>query len=281
MENPDIAEGNPKDAQKAWAKSNGISFDQEGYVCDVESNLWKPLSASARDAFERGAGSETRGHMKALHSSSALAANFFDYWTERDKAPLLSALGVDTDGAEALDFEKRFPTGLGGTPPHLDVAIRLSSGFVVAIECKFTEHLVRSTEGRSEFSPSYFPSSGGLWTQRGLPKCQALAKGLHGNRCRFEFLDPWQLLKHALGLATQLSDQFSLHYLYYSHHGERSEDHEREVARFAERVGDEIRFKALTYQEIFEKLSVSNQVDPGYLDYLGGRYFPIRSALRS
>ena len=278
VKNLDIAEEITRDAQKAWAKSHGISFDQDGYVCDVEANLWKPLSTCAREAFEKGAGSELGGHMKALHSSSALAANFFDYWTERDKAPLLSALGMDADGAETLDFEKRFPTGLRGTSPHLDVAIGLSSGCVVAIECKFTEHLVRSTEGRL-FSKSYFPSSGDLWTEKGLPKCQALAKELHGNRSWFEFLNPWQLLKHALGLAEQLCDQFSLQYLYYNHHGERSEAHEKEVARFEECVGDEIRFRALTYQEIFDKLSASNQADPEYLGYLRGRYFPIRSAL--
>ena len=207
------AEKNIRDAQKAWAQSNGLSFCSEGYVCDVEANLWKPLSARARDAFEKGAGSELSCHMRALHSSSALAANFFDYWTNRDKAPLLSALGVDADGVESLDFEAPFATGLSGTPPHIDIAIRLNSGFVVAVECKFTEHLERSTEGKSEFSPSYFLSSGGLWTQKGLPQCQTLAEELHENRCRFEFLDPWQLLKHALGLAKQLKDRFSLYYI--------------------------------------------------------------------
>ena len=75
--------------------------------------------------------------MRALHSSSALAANLFDYWTERDKSPLLAALGVDAKGETSLDFEARFPTGLGGTPPHLDVAMRRSTGSVVAVEAKF------------------------------------------------------------------------------------------------------------------------------------------------
>ena len=275
------AEKSIRDAQKAWAESNGISFCSEGYVCNVEANLWKSLSDRARDAFERGAGSELSCHMRALHSSSALAANFFDYWTDKDKAPLLSALGVDVDGTQSLDFEAPFATGLRGTPPHLDVAIKLNSGFVVAIECKFTEHLERSTEGKSEFSESYFPPSDGLWIQKGLPRCQTFAKKLYENRCRFEFLDPWQLLKHALGLATQLGTKFSLHYLYYDHPGERAETHRSEVARFSDCVGDEIRFRALTYQEVFDKFRVSNHVDPRYLDYLGGRYFPIRSALRS
>ena len=273
------AEKNIRDAQKAWAQSNGLSFCSEGYVCDVEANLWKPLSARARDAFEKGAGSELSCHMRALHSSSALAANFFDYWTNRDKAPLLSALGVDADGVESLDFEAPFATGLSGTPPHIDIAIRLNSGFVVAVECKFTEHLERSTKGKSEFSESYFPPSAGLWIQKGLPQCQTFAEKLDKNRYRFEFLDPWQLLKHALGLAKQLGTRFRLYYLYYDHPGENSEAHKSEVTCFADCVGDEIRFRALTYQEVFDKLRASDQADSEYLDYLRCRYFPIRATL--
>ena len=262
-----------RDAQKAWAESNGISFNSNGYVYDVEDNLRKPLSDCARNAFEKGAGSELEGHMKALHSSSALAVNFFDYWTDRDKTRLLRALGVDADSAKPLDFEAQFPTGLGGTPPHLDVAITLDSGFVIAVECKFTEPLQRSTVGKSEFASSYFPTSGDLWKQRGLPQCQRLAEELHEKHLRFEYLDPWQLLKHALGLAACLGDKFSLCYLYYDDSGERSEAHKRELGSFAHRVGDEIRFNALTYQDVFYKLKVSEQADPGYLDYLGSRYF--------
>ena len=78
-----------KDVQRAWAESNGKHFDARGYVYDVQDNFRKALSTRARDAFGDGAGSELKGKMKALHSSSALAANFFDYWTDidRDKTP--------------------------------------------------------------------------------------------------------------------------------------------------------------------------------------------------
>ena len=72
--------------------------------------------------------------MKALHASSALVVNFFDYWTDKPKAPLLSALGIDADDIESLDFEAQFPTGLLGTPPHLDIAMTLESGAVIGIE---------------------------------------------------------------------------------------------------------------------------------------------------
>ena len=135
----------------------------------------------------RGGGSELAGHMKALHSSSALVANFFDYWTDRDSTPLLAALETDAGKAESLNFEARFPTGLGGTPPHLDVEIVLNSGTIIGVERKFAEHLERSTTGKSKFKPSYFARSGGLWTSAGLPECQSLAEELHDRTRRFEF----------------------------------------------------------------------------------------------
>ena len=267
------AEQDIRDVQIAWAKSQGLSIDDKGYVDHVDANLWKPLSAHARAAYERGAGSELQGHMKALHASSVLVVNFFDYWTERPKAPLLSALGIDADDIQSLDFEARFPTGLGGTPPHLDIAITLGSGAVIGIESKFTEYLSLSTRGKSSFEPTYFPPTGGLWASKGLPACQTLAEELHAQEHQFEFLDPWQLLKHALGLAASSGPDLSLWYLYYDCLGQRSDAHKREIQTFANRVGDEIRFKALTYQEACHGLEASGQTSSDYWDYLRTRYF--------
>ena len=211
--------------------------------------------------------------MKALHSSSALVVNFFDYWTDRPKAPLLSALEIDADDIQSLDFEAQFPTSLGGTPPHLDIAITLDSGAVIGIESKFTEYRDRSTQGRGRFRPSYFQTSEGLWASKGLPACQKLAEELHAQQHQFEHLDPWQLLKHALGLATSSGPDFSLWYLYYDCQGPRSDAHKRGIQTFSNHVGDEIRFKALTYQEVYHRLQDSNQLHSEYRDYLGTRYF--------
>lgn len=267
-----------RQTQKAWAKLKGISFDSRGYVRRVEDNLWKPLTPHARKAFETGAGNELSGHMRALHSSSALVANLFDYWTAKDMKPLLAALGMEYVGGETFGFEVQFDTGLRGTSPHLDVAIQQNSGFVVAVEAKFTEHMKRATKGKSNFTKSYFPISHELWAEKGLPACQALAQELwseerRGGRQRFEYLDPRQLLKHALGLTTQLSNKFSLYYLYYDSSSDRSDAHRREVDLFDEEVGHEIGFKALSYQEVYARLGDIMQDDSGYLEYLGTRYF--------
>ena len=259
-----------KDTQRDWASSKGIPFDTGGYLREVGANLYQPLSCPARRGYERGRGGELRGNMRALHSSSALVVNLFDYWTDGDKSPLLSALGVGPAVDVVVEFEARFPTGLGGIPPHLDVSITNGTGFVHAVEGKFTEHLGRATRGKSKFSESYFPRTGGLWAQMGLPACQELAEELwaeerHGGRQRVEYLDPRQLLKHALGLATRPGQGFSLFYLYYDWPGEGPAAHRREVDVFSERVGGEIGFRALTYQEIFERLRDSGQAGPEYL----------------
>ena len=273
------AEQEIKDAQRAWARSKGIPFDFRGYVPEVGANLTEPLSSRARLSFEKGAGSELSGHMRALHSSSALAVSLFDYWTDRDdKAPLLSAMDIEPAARTSLDFEVQFPTGLGGTPPHLDVVITHNNSLVFGVEAKFTEHLKRSTRGQSDFKASYFPDSGGLWCEKGLPNCQSLAEELwaeerRGGRQRFEYLDPRQLLKHALGLATQKGKKFSLYYLYYDWAGKQAEAHRLEVDLFDKRVGHEIRFRALTYQNVFDRLRDSRQASPDYLDYLESRYF--------
>ena len=158
------------------------------------------------------------------------------------------------------------------------MTITHGTGFVVAIESKFTERLKRSTTGKSKFAASYFSESGGLWTDRGLPACQDLVESLRaeelcGGRQRFEYLDTRQLLKHALGLAAQLGSQFSLCYLYYDWAGETLAAHRKEIGLFDELVGAEVRFRALTYQQVFARLSESGQAGAGYIDYLGARYF--------
>lgn len=47
----------------------------------------------------------------------------------------------------------------------------------------------------------------------------------------FRYLDAAQLLKHALGLATQLGDGFSLFYIYYDWPGKALNVHRDEVKR--------------------------------------------------
>ena len=100
-----------------------------------------------------------------------------------------------------------------------------------------------------------------------------MAEELHAQQNQFEHLDPWQLLKHVLGLATSSGPNFSLWYLYHDCLGQRSDAHRGEIQNFADRVGHEIGFKTLTYQRAYHHLQDSNHPDPNYLIYLHARYF--------
>ncbi len=266
-----------KNAQKKWAERHGKLFHQSHrypyYLDSVDANLREPLSSHAQKGLDKGRGSELRDRgrtpakMKALHSSSVLVANVFDYWTDvGDKRHLLEALGIPSGNAIAFGFEKKFPTGLGGTPPHLDVAIRLDSGQMIGIESKFTEHF------DSVFSPRYFPSTDNLWKPRGLSVLRDYAEEL----CEMPNFHPEQLLKHALGIAKEHTSKFTLYYLYYDWDGEIAKAHEREINIFAERVKPAIDFQHLSYQELYRHLANSlngNAFYSDYLAYLHDRYF--------
>jgi hypothetical protein len=211
--------------------------------------------------------------MWSLTSSAALVVNVFDHWRQADPAPLLKALGVESQ-LRALSFEAAFVTGLEGDPPSVDVALRLASGAVVAIESKFTEWLVPRPRNKAMLKAKYFPDDRPLWTSQALPACQSLAQDIQQRRERFKFLHAAQLLKHALGLATQLAGEFAIYYLYYDVPGAASVQHAAEVERFAGRVEPELRFTALTYQDLYRALRASDEVDRTYLEYLRARYFP-------
>lgn len=247
--------------QLDWARKMGIASDAKGYVKSLNANLWRPLSPDVLKAFQEASGQELGGKMMALHSSSALAVNFFEYWSSTDQTALKQVLALDSD-VEAIRFEVKFPTGLRGSPPNLDVCITLKSGHTVAIESKFSEWLSRKSQGKPLLKPKYFENGATLWASQGLAACQALANDVRDGKEKFEHFDVAQMLKHALGLATKLKSDFSLWYAYYEFEGLGSNVHRAEVKRFNERVGAEIRFKAMTYRDVFRRLRANGKGPP-------------------
>jgi hypothetical protein len=267
-------------AQRKWALATSGEVDSRGYVSSVEGNLHQPLSTRAAGGFSKGSGSElldTVGRpakMRALHSSSALAVNFFDYWTDRRPDLLLTALGLGI-ASTSIEFEAQFPTGLPGIPPNLDIAFRFTSGRVVGLESKFTEWLTPKSPNRELFKTKYFDGPPGLWSAKGLPKCQQLADELWSGRIHFQHLDAAQLLKHVLGLATQHPGSFELYYLFFDAQGRESPVHCAEVTRFAEAVASDFHFHWNSYQIVFEQLRKNSDAShAGYLQYHAQRYFP-------
>ena len=209
--------------------------------------------------------------MQALHSSSALACNVFDYWRGRDTSPLARALEIEAPIC-SIAFERKFPTGLRGKAPNLDVVLTPASGPAVAIESKFLEPY-GSKGKKSGFKPKYFPRDRELWTEAGFPKCQAAATAASARKD--QRLNAAQLLKHILGLA-RMSSPWSLLYLWYDPTANTDETHSSELRSFSNSVsGDRLLFRAISYQTLFKKLVVeAGQNDVPYIEYLRDRYFP-------
>ena len=268
-----------KAMQADWASSADIPLDLDGYCSTVEHNLLCPLSIGCRRSFEDGDGSElgkngTRGKMQAVHSSSALACNVFDYWTDRDSSSLRRALGL-TETLSDIRFEQKFPTGLGGNPPNLDVVIR-TAGPSIAIESKFLEPY-QPSPSKSTFRDTYFAAGRQLWSDKGLDRCQELAGEIHRGAAKYRLLDAAQLLKHMLGLASA-EHGWRLICLWFRAPGLAGDLHARELDHFANRISaDGLYFGASTYQQLFGRLSsdAAAHEHSHYLTYLSKRYFHV------
>jgi hypothetical protein len=209
----------------------------------------------------------------SLHSSSALVVNLFDYWSARDLSALLIALGL-RPGAQSLEFEAQFATGLEGIPPNLDACIRYGDGRIVGVESKYTEWLTRKPLGKAPFKLKYFPDGKRLWAKAGLAHCQDLAERLQSGAMHFRHLDAAQLLKHALGLGCCSHGSFELYYLYYAVSDREAEVHRSEAMQFADLIGSDFPFHVRTYQEVYARLCECAGPQEGeYLEYLQSRYF--------
>lgn len=263
--------------QRAWAVDHKVAIDGAGYTEALDFNLFQPMRNDTLADFQRGSGDELgkngrRGKMLAIHSSSALAVNVFDYWRGRRLTWLVGALSL-TSEPTSLRFEAQFPTGLPGNPPNLDLVLGLAGGRTVAVESKFTEPYGHANQ-TSRFKPKYFPSGNGLWHNHGLLRCQKLADQLNWNELRLQHLNAAQLLKHILGLAQSSVGEFVLYYLWYAVPSGEASQHAAEVKAFADEVSPELDFRSLTYQELFfSALRDLGAEHSAYLKYLGERYF--------
>lgn len=260
--------------QLAWAARRGLAVDPQGRTAHLEDNLFRPLHANTRAEFASGAGNElgsagAPGDMQSLRSSSALVCNVFDYWRGRDLGSLTSACGADPRVSEVA-FEVVFPTGLNGTPPHLDVMLAGPGALPTAIESKFTEIYAPH---RDDFSDSYFRDPI-LW--EGLPACRQLAEELRDRATIFMHLGAAQLLKHALGLERAFGHRgYRLLLLWYEVEGREAQALRDEIELLRDRVSGDVRFDARTYQELFAQLRPYLERHGQYRAYLEQRYFPL------
>jgi hypothetical protein len=274
-----------RSTQVAWAEKWGLQPDERGYVDPFARNLRPDVRADTIAQIRKGSGGELedspkrRAKMRALHSSSALAVNVFDYWAPPERLPRLAqSLDLQTT-ITRLRFEAKFRTALAGTPPNLDITLDLDDHSTFAIESKFGEWLAPKPRRDVRFTQKYLHRGQRYWANQGLYASEALAAAIGAGEEHFRYLDAKQLLKHALGLATQCQRRFRLGYIYYEHSGCESAVHSDELAKFAGLIATDFPFTYLTYQALFAVLQRGcERDDEAYITYLKDRYFPVLAA---
>lgn len=227
------------------AKSRA-QFDAAGYAWKLEDNLVDGVSQELFEAdYRAGAGRELDGKMRAAHSSAALVVNTFARWRQ---SPSLLFL-ANVTGFSSLRFEVVFPTGLGGTPPHLDLVAYGPA--LIAVESKCLEYLTPKTP---VFSRSYDT----ITDARSDSPWFGLIDLLRRDRIRYRYLDVAQLVKHALGLMrTPFIEDVTLLYLYWEplNHTDFEEFqlHRKEIASLQMLLeGAKPLLRSLTYAEVWE-----------------------------
>ena len=227
------------------AKPHAV-FDAAGYALHLEDNLIEGVSRNQFEAdYLAGAGQELGGKMRAAHSSAALVVNAFAPWRERVSKFALAGV---TDFS-SLRFEAVYPTGLGGTPPHLDMVADGATS--VAVESKCLEYL---TPKIAIFSRSYDT----ITDSRCDSPWFGLIDLLRRDPSHYRYLDVAQLVKHALGLMNaSLSGEVILLYVYWEPVNDRQfqecGQHRDEIADLQAmlRCAKPI-LRSSTYQQIWE-----------------------------
>jgi hypothetical protein len=245
---PDIEEQVKEALWERFKKCSAKRVDGKGYVSMPEHNLIPGVSVSYfQDDVNQGSGNELKAKFRAIHSSSALAVNTFAPFKGRPHT--LTLYGVH--GYDSIQFEKKCPTGLGGTPPNLDVVAE-NEKVIVGVESKFLEYL---TPKKPTFSASYkrdrLPFAESKWWE--LVEELRMREALH--------LDVAQLIKHYLGLMNQKEYRgrdIILLYLFWEPENWTEFDlfkkHREEIAWFKERVHDtSVKFTSQSYPELWKE----------------------------
>jgi hypothetical protein len=276
--------------QTEWAKNKGLDLigskvnrGRPSYTTSLDYNLFQPLLPDVRTSFETGDGGELGssglpGKMQAIHSSSALGVNVFQYWKSISAVPVIAAAcGLCRKGSEVscdIRFEEKYPINDSfGFHPNIDVVIHNKPEAKIkrfAIECKFSEAYGAHKHGGLK---QKYLDCGDIWDD--IPNMLAFAQRISPDDNEFKHLHPAQLIKHILGMKRQFGQGgFRLLYLWYDVLGEQGKRHQDEVAEFGKVTkGDGIKFHSLTYQELITKLA--NQLrseHQEYIRYLTERY---------
>jgi len=276
--------------QTQWALNRGITLigskgdkGRLAYTSELNQNLFEPLSLDIRQSFEQGDGNEISGNpakMQAVHSSSALGVNVFQYWQNiQQVSAVASACGFCRKGnsvSEKIVFEDKYllDDNLDKFPkaPNIDVVFHNADSAQFkrfAIECKFSE--AYGSRKHSGLKPAYLEL---IQSWSDVPGLYEFAKSICPNE-NFTYLHSAQLIKHILGLKRSFGKSgFRLLYLWYDVLGKEGAVHRDEIEKFSGIAkADGIYFDAMSYQELILVMSKEyRQEHANYIKYLSERY---------
>lgn len=215
-----------------------------------------------------GAGDELRIKFCAVHSSAALAVNTFCRFKKHPEQLIING----KSGFGPPIFERRVPTGLGGTPPNLDVWLERGKE-VLAVESKLMEYFQPKVAKFSEsYQRSKLPYAEDPWWKV-LDAARRSAQKRH--------LDVAQLVKHYLGLIRHLKTTgtrtATLLYLFWEPLNADEIDacvqHRKEVRELADRVkSSAIRFRWMTYDQLWGEWERKRPILKPHVQRLRDRY---------
>ena len=273
--------------QIQWAHNNGIkligSKGERGfpaYTQTLDENLFEPLSAETIKAIRKGDGGELSGNpakMQAVHSSSALGINIFQYWqtiAQPEKiAHACRLCNKSTTLSKSIQFEAKYPIDdrfvMG---PNIDVVIKNDPSAkhkVYAIECKFTE--AYGGRGHGGIKDKYLDLD--IWDE--IPHLHKVAVSINPDDNEAQYLHRAQLIKHILGLMRAYGKTgFRLLYLWYDTLGHDGYIHRKEIEEFIENAKkDSIKVHGMSYQELIMWLGENYRENhQEYIEYITSRY---------
>jgi hypothetical protein len=273
--------------QIQWAHNHGIdligskgNLGHPAYTRNLEDNLFAPLMPETRKSFQTGDGGELAGNpskMQAVHSSSALGVNIFQYWQSINEVEKIACVcgfcRKTTRVSRDISFEVKYSIDdRFRYAPNIDVVISNDSATqykVFAIECKFTE--AYGGYGHSGIKKKYLDLD--IWQE--ISHLHKLAISISPNDDQFQYLHAAQLIKHILGLKRAFGKtNFRLLYLWYDALGNEGAKHRAEVSEFIEVAkSDGIVIHGMSYQELIVRLADNYRVShKKYVEYITSRY---------
>lgn len=189
-----------------------------------------------------------RARLRSPQSAAALTINSFLPWqVAPDHLPLAGWTGFG-----AIQFEVRCPTGLRGTPPHLDLlALRDEAAVAVTVRC--VEYLSRR---KTAVAPSYDRL---LDATPGLEPWLRQLRQLRAQPAGYRHLDLGALVKYALALGRTFPERpTSLVYLFWepldADQFDEFQRHREELAELAEAARDaRVTFVPQTFESMWRQ----------------------------